>query len=245
MTMFIPKEVLLNLAILFPPVRAAARGRHNTGMNNDAKVVAETYRKFEEFSNPKGKDLLELGPGQTPGLLESALSNGARSVLALDIEKYDTAGWDPRVRVQYYDGVNFPVGSESVDIVWSNVCLEHVRDPNGVVSEAFRVLRPGGIFASSIDLSDHYHAEPQLKAEHLKYSSWLWHAMTCNRSAYTNRVRVSGWREILKRYGFRLAREETTISPELKRIHDDGLAWGGHGVEDFATIGWFFAAAKE
>lgn len=44
----------------------------------------------------------------------------------------------------YFDGVNIPLEQESVDAVLCTEVLEHAVDPEALVAEFFRVLRPGG-----------------------------------------------------------------------------------------------------
>jgi SAM-dependent methyltransferase len=44
----------------------------------------------------------------------------------------------------YFDGVNIPLAVESVDAVLCTEVLEHAVDPEALVAEFFRVLRPGG-----------------------------------------------------------------------------------------------------
>lgn len=43
-------------------------------------------------------------------------------------------------------GEAIPLKSNSFDIVYSTSVLEHVKDPEKVISEALRVLKPGGLF---------------------------------------------------------------------------------------------------
>jgi ubiquinone/menaquinone biosynthesis C-methylase UbiE len=47
-----------------------------------------------------------------------------------------------------------PLVSESVDVVLSRNSLDHVREPEAVVAEVHRLLRPGGTFILNVDL-DH------------------------------------------------------------------------------------------
>ena len=44
----------------------------------------------------------------------------------------------------YFDGVNIPLEPESVDAILCTEVLEHAVDPEALVAEFFRVLRPGG-----------------------------------------------------------------------------------------------------
>ncbi len=240
--MFVPKEIALNIAIMLPPVRALARDRHETGMNNAGEVVESTYQRLRKHFDTAAKDVLELGPGQTFGLLLRALEDGARSAVGLDIERYELPQAATRLQMSYYDGKRMPFADASFDAVWSNVCLEHARYPELTVSEIARVLRPGGVMLSSIDLRDHYHSEPELQAEHLRYGEWIWRAMTWNRSAYTNRLRMSDWRRLLQDSGFTVRLEETELSEALRQGYATHPARHRYTEIDFCTVGVFVVA---
>jgi ubiquinone/menaquinone biosynthesis C-methylase UbiE len=54
-----------------------------------------------------------------------------------------------------YDGVQIPLGENSVDIVYSRQVFEHVRRPEALLSETHRVLKRGGFFVGSTS-----HLEP-------------------------------------------------------------------------------------
>lgn len=53
-----------------------------------------------------------------------------------------------------------PIESNSVDFVACTTVLEHVSNPQFVVDEIFRVLRPGGVVWSDIPFMQPYHASP-------------------------------------------------------------------------------------
>jgi hypothetical protein len=68
-----------------------------------------------------------------------------------------------------------PVGAEgltlpesSLDLIFSFSVLEHVKDPEGVIRNMFRMLKPGGIVVHGIDLRDHSDFSKPL--DFLKYS---------------------------------------------------------------------------
>lgn len=98
-----------------------------------------------------GSDVLDLGAG-LGGMSEELLTRGAR-VTALE----PGAAWAnlARRRAARHNGQfglidafgeSIPLPAESVDLIISLQVLEHVREPNKVLAEAWRVLRPGGYF---------------------------------------------------------------------------------------------------
>ena len=58
------------------------------------------------------------------------------------------------------DAHKLPFADESVDGVILQAVLEHVRNPRQVISEANRVLRPGGYFYIEMPFLQGYHADP-------------------------------------------------------------------------------------
>lgn len=53
-----------------------------------------------------------------------------------------------------------PFKDNSVDAVVNESLLEHVSDPQAVVAEIVRVLKPGGILYTSVPFMTPYHASP-------------------------------------------------------------------------------------
>ena len=58
------------------------------------------------------------------------------------------------------DGHRLPFKDAVFDAVISEAVLEHVKDPNRVVSEMHRVLKPGGYVCAAVPFLQGFHASP-------------------------------------------------------------------------------------
>lgn len=89
--------------------------------------------------------VLDIGCGEMPyrDLILSAPSRAERYV-GLDLEGGEYAmRRSPDV---FWNGREIPLGPASVDCALAIEVLEHCPEPGSVLAEAFRVLRPGGLF---------------------------------------------------------------------------------------------------
>jgi len=57
-----------------------------------------------------------------------------------------------------YDGVSIPMKSDCFDVVYSHQVFEHVRYPEKILSEAFRILRPDGFLIGSTSHLEPFHS---------------------------------------------------------------------------------------
>jgi SAM-dependent methyltransferase len=61
-------------------------------------------------------------------------------------------------RFETFDGISMPFADESFELVYCKQVLEHVRHPEPLLAEVFRVLAPGGWFAGSTSQLELYHS---------------------------------------------------------------------------------------
>ncbi len=100
-----------------------------------------------------GDDVLELGPG--PGVTTDLLRGRTRRLTALEVDAAAAAALETRlhdfgVRVVHGDGAAMPFADGSFSGVVAFTMLHHVPTvalQDRLLSEARRVLRPGGVFA--------------------------------------------------------------------------------------------------
>ena len=101
------------------------------------------------------KSVLEFGCGNGELALHLAREKCPRSIVGVDVdsgaisrarESLRQTGALENVRVEFIDGSTdaLPVADQSVDTLLAFDCLEHVMSPGAILSDWFRVLRPGG-----------------------------------------------------------------------------------------------------
>ncbi len=125
---------------------------HGTDPDEQARLAqlnALTNRTFIDFLQvPCGSRVLEAGSGL--GILAAAVADAA----CADVTGIEFA-WPqlarspvhPRARFVQGDAHRLPVRDGVFDVAYARYVLEHVHDPQQVLSELRRVLRPGGTVA--------------------------------------------------------------------------------------------------
>jgi SAM-dependent methyltransferase len=105
------------------------------------------------------RSVVEIGAGPYPSIAAAAL--GWKRAVAVDplARRYVEEGLVPDAcsSVVYIEapGEVIPLPAGFADIVVNENCLDHVSDPAAVVSEMFRLLRPGGYLWLYVDLSNY------------------------------------------------------------------------------------------
>jgi ubiquinone/menaquinone biosynthesis C-methylase UbiE len=101
-----------------------------------------------EFRKHQGEKVLEIGCGTGADLLQFAKHGSLATGVDLTANHVDLARMrvGGLARVCKADARHLPFEDESFDYVYSHGVLHHCDEPEQVVSEIFRVLRPGGRF---------------------------------------------------------------------------------------------------
>lgn len=94
------------------------------------------FRHAASFFAP-GKTALDMGCGD--GFWSKKLADLGYKITSIDLEKH----YENTQVVNLENGLTFP--DNSFDYVWSTDVLEHLREPEKIISEIKRVLGPGGL----------------------------------------------------------------------------------------------------
>lgn len=105
------------------------------------KILANLIKEVEDK-----EDVVAINLGSGNSDISNAISN-------IDIFAYDNVDLT-------CDISNVPIADNSVDYIFNIAVLEHVPDPEKVVSEIHRILKPNGVVYSRIPFMQGFHASP-------------------------------------------------------------------------------------
>lgn len=145
----------------------------------------ELYRALCKYAPRLRGKVLDFGCGTTP--YRSLLSS---SVTYIGLE-YDSP--ENRRHKQadiFYDGETIPLDDASIDGLLSTQCLEHVSNPEQIVTEWARILRPNGQLLLTMPFM------------------WPEHEMPYDFQRYT----TNGLRRLLEEKGFEIEKQERLLS---------------------------------
>ncbi len=110
------------------------------------------------------KTVVDIGCG-TGGITVALVRDyGAAKVTGLDVEepvcalsrqRAEEAGFSDRIEILQVEPGPMPLPDASVDIVFSKDSIVHIPDKETLARDAFRVLKPGGMFVASDWLISH------------------------------------------------------------------------------------------
>lgn len=138
---------------VYAPIRPALPTDH-------ARQTTSEGVAGEVLGTTRVATIVDLGCGSGVAFDWISARKEAIQYIGVDIE------WSPQVakrtrrdaRFVTYDGVNLPFDDATVEMIYTNQVLEHVRDPFGLMADIARVLRPGGYFVGSVSQMEPYHS---------------------------------------------------------------------------------------
>jgi ubiquinone/menaquinone biosynthesis C-methylase UbiE len=130
------------LQISVKSVSERLKGIYRHGPDKYARFLRELTSLIGPIG---GKKVLEIGSDASASLLRAIAELGAAEVTGVNPALTETSQ-KGKVRLIKGDARSLPLPDSSVDIVVSISVLEHVRNLDEVIEEAYRVLRPRGYF---------------------------------------------------------------------------------------------------
>lgn len=78
----------------------------------------------------------------------------------MDIDRRNEIQFEQNDVDMFYNGITFPIDSCSIDGVICTQVLEHVANPESLISEIERVLKPGGKLILTVPFLWQQHEKP-------------------------------------------------------------------------------------
>lgn len=134
----------------FPLASAFEKARYLEDWLHKIDNVKSIIDGIERDRGPlKGKTVMDVGSGS--GGLGIGLALRGAQVIGIDIEPElceiateHAASYHVDARFLCYDGEHMPIEDASVDLITCSSVFEHVSNPDQLLSEMERVLKPGG-----------------------------------------------------------------------------------------------------
>lgn len=109
-----------------------------------------------EMPKFRGK-VVDIGCGNCP--FEHLVDTAKAQYVGVDV--VDADKWDyENSKIITYDGKHLPFETASIDHFICTEVLEHVPDPNDLIADMHRVLKPGGLGIITIPWSARFHYKP-------------------------------------------------------------------------------------
>jgi len=141
---------------------------------------------FKVFSLKEGTKLLEPGCGRGEHL--RLFKDLGLDVFGLDLSP-ESSKFSPDLEINIFDAESgaIPFPENYFDVIYSKSFLEHIRNPEDFLKEAYRVLKPGGLIISMV---------PDWETQYKKFFDDYTHVSPFTSVSLKNIQLASGFREV-------------------------------------------------
>lgn len=166
--------------------------------------------------------MLDFGCGD--GLFTEAIFGRQDDIYGCDIAKRELPSARDsgvyRHGVQFADGHHLPYRDGTFGTVYSNSVIEHVPDPQNVLPELARVLRPDGLLVLTVP-SDRFHELLDgVRAAPTKEAAERYARNVDQRFAHYHYHTADEWRVLLATANIKLIEARYYVSPEAEQLWD-------------------------
>ncbi len=123
------------------------------------RAISESIKRNAHYA--KGV-LVDIGAGNTP--YKKHFEKKVNEYIKID--NFEFVNGKPDI---FGNALELPIKSNSVDTAFSSQVLEHVPEPQKMVDEIYRILRPQGICILSTHMANPLHGEPHDYFRFTKY----------------------------------------------------------------------------
>jgi len=180
-----------------------------------------------EYQSLKNMDfrgpVLDLGCGD--GLFTSILFPGEKPVgIDIGMSDLETAkSRDIYMGLMIADGRRLPFKSSSFNTVFSNCVIEHVENLDLLLQEAFRVLKPGGVFVVTVPgtkLTTNLYFYRLFSNLGLRGAAERYAGFVHRMLKHVNILPDGEWKESFQKAGFRIKEFERIVPAEAVKTFD-------------------------
>ena len=132
-------------------------------------IRTSIFKALKEASTEFSDTLLDIGCGKMPYKEYLLKHTAIDSYVGLDIET--ALEYEKGVQPDYtWDGITMPFDTASFYCAFGTEVLEHCPEPEVVLKEVLRVLKPGGVFFFTVPFLWNLHEVPQDEYRYTPFS---------------------------------------------------------------------------
>jgi SAM-dependent methyltransferase len=122
--------------------------------------LSVALRVLEKYTPPRKLKILDVGCGAGNSFYEFKKFDREILWIGLDIVDSPEASFRTRDDSNFltFDGIHIPFNDKEIDLAYSRQVFEHVRQPQQLLAEIYRVLKPGGHFVGSTSHLEPFHS---------------------------------------------------------------------------------------